>query len=189
VATLKFDAPSIMISMLKSADPSKRHPWYLDVLGRIAAGYMLANLDDMRDYSLILPSPTHPDTVAERGFDITAHIHKTCEAIAGPALPGVEFDDLNPPVWEQTKRVGARKKNWKERREAVKGAYRVKKEHREYIEGRRVLILDDVYTTGLDMDEMAAQLLDAGAARVDGLAVTRQIKTSAASEPNRTDDA
>lgn len=178
VATLKHEKPSIMISMLKKkGDASQRRPRYISVLGRVAAGYMLQNVDQFGAYDLVLPAPTHPDHVAERGYDITAGIHQVCAELVAPALPkSVVFDDLTPPVWDQVTSVSARGKNWKERQAAVKGAYRVRKEHRDYIKGKRILVIDDVYTTGLDFEEMASELLQTGAKAVDGLAVTRQIR-------------
>jgi predicted amidophosphoribosyltransferase len=176
VATLKFREPSIMIAMLKKKEG--RRPHYLHVLGRMAAGYMREHLAEMAEYTLVLPAPTHPDTVAERGYEITAAVHRTCAELVGPSLPkSVVFDDLDPPVWDQVKRVGARGKTWKERQAAVKGAYRVRDDCRTYIakHGRRVLIIDDVYTTGQDLEEMAGELLSAGATKVDALAVIRAL--------------
>jgi predicted amidophosphoribosyltransferase len=176
VATLKYQWPSIMISQLKKKDGAGRWAHYLPVLGRVAAGYMRSHLREMSEYTLIVPAPSHPDTVAERGYDITAHIHRTCAELVGPALPapGV-FDDLDPPIWDQVTRVAARGKGWKARRDAVSGAYQIRDDYRDYVEGKRVLVIDDVYTTGLNLEEMANELLRVGAASVDGLAVIRTI--------------
>jgi predicted amidophosphoribosyltransferase len=54
-----------------------------------------------------------------------------------------------------------------ERMENVQGAFRVKKE--EDVRGKKILIIDDVYTTGATLDACAIALKAAGARRVEVL--------------------
>lgn len=58
-----------------------------------------------------------------------------------------------------------------ERRVNVKGAFRARNER--WIEGRRILLVDDVMTTGATVDECADVLKQAGAARVRVITVAR----------------
>ena len=46
--------------------------------------------------------------------------------------------------------------------------------HPDRIRGRRILVYDDVLTTGLTLDTVAAALRDAGAAEVRGLVLSRE---------------
>jgi len=59
----------------------------------------------------------------------------------------------------------------KEREENIKGAFEVK--NKEEIKGRKILLVDDVYTTGSTMEESARLLKEAGAREVWGVVVAR----------------
>lgn len=58
-----------------------------------------------------------------------------------------------------------------QRQQNVKGAFSVPPRQRPAVEGRRVLLVDDVITTGATITAATAALLSAGAARVDVLAL------------------
>lgn len=58
-----------------------------------------------------------------------------------------------------------------QRRENVRGAFTVSERRRHLIEGRNVLLIDDVITTGATVAACARALKAAGAVRVDVLAV------------------
>jgi ComF family protein len=58
-----------------------------------------------------------------------------------------------------------------ERQKNVAGAFRVAAGHRSRLEGRNVLLIDDVLTTGATCNAAARALKAAGAARVDALAL------------------
>lgn len=58
-----------------------------------------------------------------------------------------------------------------ERRSNVQGVYRAV--NLEQIKGKRILLIDDVITTGATMDEAGRILLDAGAKEVTGAALAR----------------
>jgi predicted amidophosphoribosyltransferase len=55
----------------------------------------------------------------------------------------------------------------------VKGAFIVRLP--KTVHARKVLVIDDVYTTGATIDECARSLLEAGAAQVDVLTLARAI--------------
>ena len=60
-----------------------------------------------------------------------------------------------------------------QRLQNVKGAFSVRLP--EEIKDRKVLVVDDVYTTGATVDACARSLLKAGAAQVDVLTLARPI--------------
>lgn len=95
-----------------------------------------------------------------RGFD---HM----EAIARPfcELSGVPLLDALVKYGHGDQRELGRK----ERRERAQGMY----ETVEGVHGRRLLLIDDVITTGATMAAASAELKRAGAAAVDGLAIAR----------------
>jgi len=59
------------------------------------------------------------------------------------------------------------------RRANVRGAFRVRRSEAGRVAGRRVLLVDDVTTTGATLDDAARALLAAGAATVVAVAVAR----------------
>lgn len=65
--------------------------------------------------------------------------------------------------------------NFEQRLENVRGAYRVLPREEKKIKGKRILLVDDIVTTGATADEIAKVLLSCGAQRVDAVfaALTR----------------
>ncbi len=61
----------------------------------------------------------------------------------------------------------------REREDNVRGAFRVPPEHDITVRGRRVLVVDDVYTTGSTVSAVARALKKSGAAGVDVLTFAR----------------
>ena len=64
----------------------------------------------------------------------------------------------------------------RERRINVEGALSVAPWHRRAIGGRRILLVDDVVTTGATLDACALALREAGAEGVRALTVARTLK-------------
>jgi predicted amidophosphoribosyltransferase len=64
----------------------------------------------------------------------------------------------------------------KARRRNMRGAFQVPKARRGRVEGRAVLLIDDVLTTGATVDSCARALKRAGAAKVHVLALARVVR-------------
>jgi predicted amidophosphoribosyltransferase len=64
-----------------------------------------------------------------------------------------------------------------QRADNVQGAFRVPVERRPEVAGRRLILIDDVLTSGATADACARALLRAGAAKVDVLVFARVVET------------
>ena len=61
------------------------------------------------------------------------------------------------------------------RRKNVEGAFHIPKRHRSKLEGKRVLLIDDVYTTGATVEACSRVLKRHGAANVDIVTLSRVV--------------
>ena len=66
-----------------------------------------------------------------------------------------------------------------ERADNVQGAFRVPAEEKAEVAGRRLVLIDDVLTSGATVDACARALLRAGAAHVDVLVFARVVEPGA----------
>jgi ComF family protein len=114
-----------------------------------------------RDIAMVVPVPLHADRRRERGFNQTALIFEPWAAKRGMVWQDV-LARTRPtrPQWELT---------LTERRQNIKGAFVVTRP--ELITGKQILLVDDIFTSGVTMDECARVLKRAGASSVKGLAL------------------
>lgn len=121
------------------------------------------------DADLLVPVPLHWTRLFQRRFNQSALL---AHAIAGLSDVSLGVDLLvrlrrTPPQG----RLGrlARRGN-------VQGAFALRPGREESIAGQKILLIDDVMTTGATIEACAKTLLDAGAARVDVLTLARVIR-------------
>jgi ComF family protein len=112
----------------------------------------------------VIPVPLHHRKERERTYNQSALLAaETARALRKPFLPRGLI--RTRPTPSQTRLSSA------ERRDNVRGAFKVR--HPEWIDGRRVLLIDDVMTTGATVSECSRALKDAGAAAVRVATVAR----------------
>jgi predicted amidophosphoribosyltransferase len=70
-------------------------------------------------------------------------------------------------------------KSAKARRKNVLGAFAVPKAKLAEVKGRKILLVDDVFTTGATLNACARALKRAGAGRVDALTLARVVRAAA----------
>lgn len=122
--------------------------------------------------NLIVPVPLHKRKFRSRGFNTSflfvkewAFISKALNG-ALPVIP-VAGDILVRKRWTEPQTGLGRK----ERLQNIKNAFGVRDSSK--IKGEKILLVDDVYTTGATANECAKVLMRAGAARVDVLTLAR----------------
>lgn len=128
---------------------------YAAVYGRLlAAKLQQAGFDD---FDLLTWVPTSFLRRWTRGFDHAARIARvTARELGCQAVPTLRKVRHNPPQ-SSLKDAAARRAN-------VLGAYRVK--DRSLVAGKRILLLDDIITSGATVSECAKTLTVAGAQSV-----------------------
>ena len=115
--------------------------------------------------TVIVPVPLHPDRETERGFNQAAILARELAQLS--ALPIDEFSVVRR-IHTKRHRSGM---DGRARRESVTNAFVVRHEGR--IKGERILLVDDVFTTGATVSACAGALKDAGAAEVMVLTIAR----------------
>jgi ComF family protein len=161
-AAVRFDEVArTLVHGLKYGDRLDLAP----VLGRwtAAAGHELLGQADA-----LVPVPLHWRRLWMRRFNQAAALAKVMSAASGvPVLA-----DSLKRVKATAHQVGLSKN---ERAVNVQGAFRVPAAKRVNVVGRRLLLVDDVLTTGATVDGCARALLRAGAAHVDVLVFARVV--------------
>jgi len=107
--------------------------------------------DFLQQYDIIETIPTSPDRVKERGYDVPKEIF----AFLPLAKPGVvQRIRSTAPLYSMDK---------ESREQELTGCFRLDGD----VVGKRILLLDDIYTTGSTAREVARTLKRAGAGSVD----------------------
>jgi ComF family protein len=149
------------VSLLKYEKLSRLGRWFADKLQELIQGDpVLGSVD------VVVPVPLHPARLRERGYN-------QAELIAKPLARRLHLP-LRPYLLMRTKPRPARLLlSRRERWLTVRGAYEMRKGAR--VDNLRVLLVDDVFTTGATLDACARALRKAGAKSVVGLTVARAI--------------
>jgi ComF family protein len=132
----------------------------LAVWMRRAGGEILEQAD------ALVPVPLHRWRLFQRRYNQSALLAQQIGLLAG-----------KPVLYDALRRIRPTPSQGhftrKERRENVKGAFAVSSEDKAAAEGKTLLLIDDVLTTGATVDECARVLLVAGAKQVLVLTLSR----------------
>ena len=115
-------------------------------------------------FQSILPVPLHPNRLREREFNQCVLLARPLAVRLGIPLDLDGVERIRHTLPQSASTEADRRKN-------LRGAFRVRRPER--VKGRSILLLDDVYTTGATLEELARTLLSAGARRVSGLTLAR----------------
>jgi len=116
------------------------------------------------DAGLLVPVPLHRLRLLQRRFNQSALLAKGLSRVSG--IP------VAVTALKRTRRTSAQVGLSQEaRQENVARAFGVSRNCRRTVHGKNVLLIDDVITTGATANACASALLEAGASRVDVLAI------------------
>ena len=143
---------------------------WAELLGRILVGYLEERREELEDYDLITTCALYVGPEANRLWD---HLRLILDVAhrEGPSWPFAP--DLITKGRPTGRFLGI---GVEERRAIAEGELReaLAVPDPARVEGKRVLVLDDVYSEGFSMREMALSLRQAGAAEVAGLVFARR---------------
>lgn len=121
---------------------------------------------------VVVPVPLHSDRLRERGYNQAEMIARPLARRLGLKLEGALLVRTRP---RPARLVLSRKERW----DSVRGAYAARAGAR--VDKLRILLVDDVFTTGATLDACARALKKAGAAEVKGVTVGRVVPEWSAS--------
>ena len=119
----------------------------------------------LAEADVIVPVPLHASRERERGFNQAVVLARELARVT--KLP-IDEHSLVRRVHTERHRAGM---DARSRRDSVEGAFEVRQP--KLVAGRRILLVDDVFTTGATVSECAAVLKSAGAADVYVLTIAR----------------
>ena len=135
------------------------------LLGRIMAEHDYPDFL-ISSYALIMPVPLHSKRLRERMFNQSLMLARV---IANTFAIPLDFTSLKRHIYTQPQITLGKK----DRQTNVRGAFQVEKSAK--VAGGKILLVDDVYTTGSTLNECARVLIQSGAAEVAVLTLARAV--------------
>jgi len=147
-----------------------KHADRLDLVSGLARWLARTGRASLADCDLIVPVPLHRWRLWQRRYNQSAELARRLAASSGLAIdPRVLVKSRPTPSQGAMRSAKARRRN-------VQRAFQVPYPAR--VAGKRILLLDDVLTTGATVEACARALKRAGASRVHVLALARVVKAS-----------
>jgi len=159
------DASHRLITALKFGDRLDLAPMLADWMIRCAGPLFDAE-------PLLVPVPLHRKRLAARRYNQAQVLSDAIARKTGLTAPPDLLRRHRATTPQTDLSMEARLRN-------VTGAFRLAPKAGAQVEGRSVVLVDDVFTTGATLGACARPLLRAGALRVDALVLARVVKTEA----------
>jgi ComF family protein len=146
-----------------------KHSARTDALGTFASWMAIAAGASATTADRILPIPLHPARLRQRRFNQSALLASALAERAARPFDPDSLERVRATPSQAGKSAAGRSRN-------VAGAFRVRPERADLIAGARVLLVDDVRTTGATLDAAARALRGAGASQVDAVTLLRVVR-------------
>lgn len=127
-------------------------------LGRIF-GNSVHQLSWSQDIDMIIPVPLHPKKLRIRGFN---QAEKIAVGLSETMYKPINIEILQRSIFTETQTRKSRIQRWKN----VQDVFEVREDKILELQGKHVLFLDDIITTGATMESGIKALLEAGASEV-----------------------
>lgn len=166
-AALRYDDGARgMILRFKHADRT-------DIAGTFGRMLETAGAELLQGCDLIIPVPLHRWRLLRRGYNQAALLAYALRDGGRRAVVPDLLQRIEATASQQGLSADQRQRNIKV------SSFRLHPRHRERIPGRRVLLIDDVLTTGATVNACVRALVKGGAAAVDVLTLARVVRQDA----------
>lgn len=124
------------------------------------------NTEDLWENSILIPVPLDKKKLRSRGYNQSEELAKELATILKVPIIANSLVKIKTtkPQMELLK---------EQREQNLKGAFAIKMPF-DFAQGKKIFLVDDVYTTGSTMEECSRVLRDAGAKSVWGIAIARE---------------
>ena len=118
----------------------------------------------LKKYDIIIPVPIHKKRKAQRGYNQT-------QLIASKISKYLKIKLCDDVLIKSKNTIAQSKLNKNKRKQNIKGAFKIL--NSEKIQGKNILLFDDIYTTGSTVNECSKILTRAGAKRIGVLTIAK----------------
>ncbi len=161
------DGSRSMILAFKYADRTEA--------ARLFARMMITAAADMiSDADILVPVPLDPKRLFHRRYNQAALIAQSISKQRNVIVYPDAMERIKPTPDQNNKKT---KITPAQRHRNVQGAFRVRDTYKDRLKGQRILVVDDVYTTGATAWSMAKQLNRNGVKAVDVLTFARVVNS------------
>lgn len=143
----------------------KKYANYAQPLGKGLDVAVRSLYAELMESTMLVPIPLTAEKLSERGYNQALELAR----VLGDCLE-IQVEE----VLLKTRNVDMRRLNWEERKEAVEGLYALRDSANE-AEGHKILLIDDVVTTGFTVSECASLLQTVKPVSVNVLVAGRTI--------------
>jgi len=150
---------------------SLKHGGRVDGLAAFGGWMHRAGRDMLAEADCLVPVPLHPRRLRQRRFNQLLLLAQSVARLSGVACDAHILMRRRPTPSQGGQSAKGRRRN-------VAGAFAVREAAKPRIKDARLILIDDVYTTGATLEACARALKRAGAARVDALTLARVVRTS-----------
>lgn len=140
----------------------------LDLVRPLGGWMARAGSELLADADALVPVPLHWSRLFQRRFNQSAALAREISRLSSVPV----LDDVLTRTRATPPQVGLARK---ERSQNVQGAFAVERSARSGVKGKKLIVIDDVLTSGATADACARVLRRAGAARIDVLVLARVV--------------
>ncbi len=136
------------------------------VIGKILLDYLKTVALSLNNF-LVVPVPLHKKRLRERGFNQSEIVARIAASFYHLPLEAEVIEKVRNTLSQ------IELKNYREREENVKGSFAIVSKAKSKIKDKNILIVDDVYTSGATINEVAKVLRKGGAKEIVALVLAK----------------